>query len=139
MSTELTTVSPYDNLLRVSKILGQKRIRHIPVLEDSKMVGMISNTDLERAKHGKTFFVNHKIEECNDALLETTFVKSIMTKEVKFINSEDTLSKAYSMFKTNSFRSLPVLENGTLVGIITPNDLLDYFFQLKEESWGISG
>jgi CBS domain-containing protein len=46
MSTEITTVSPDDQLENCMNIMTEKRIRHLPVLEDGKVVGIISIGDI---------------------------------------------------------------------------------------------
>ncbi|MFT6338734.1 MAG: CBS domain-containing protein [Halioglobus sp.] len=62
MSTNLATLSPYDTLTTAKKIFDNKKIHHIPIIFEEKLVGILSNTDLERSKQGKTMFIDHNIE-----------------------------------------------------------------------------
>jgi acetoin utilization protein AcuB len=130
MTTELITVSPYDTLETVSELFSENNFHHLIVIEDNKLVGIVSNTDLERAKHGKSLFINKSEEGFEEALLKSIYVGSIMSVNVSALQNTDTLQTAYQQFKENAFRCLPVNnETGKLVGLITPIDLLDYAFK----------
>ena len=128
MSTELITLSPYDNLSTAKKIFDEKKIHHIPIIHEGEFVGILSSTDLERSKHGKTLFVNRNVDSQNDSLLEGTLISMVMTEIVESVTTNDPIFKAYTLFKAHRFRSLPVFENGQLAGIVTPLDFLDFFF-----------
>lgn len=131
MSTELVSLSPYDTLATAKKKFDEKKIHHIPIIHEEKLVGILSNTDLERSKQGKTLFIDHDIDKNNASILKVTLVSMVMTEIVETIRASDAIDKAYHIFKQNRFRSLPVFEDGNLVGIVTPMDLLDFFFNKK--------
>lgn len=129
MSKDIITVSPYDTLEVVSKIFVRKQIHHLPVVFENQLVGIISNTDVERAVQGKSLFINHNLDQHNQTLKEITLVTSIMTKDVTTIESNVDIKEAYAILKAKSYRSLVITEKGELVGILTPMDYLDFFFQ----------
>lgn len=131
MSTNLATLSPYDTLTTANKIFEEKNIHHIPILLDDKLVGMLSKTDLERSKQGKTFFVNHNIKNNNETILESTLTSMVMTEVVETVSSTESLFNVYTIFKEHQFRSLPIVDNGNLVGIVTPMDFLELLFNQK--------
>ena len=133
MSTNLATLSPYDTLSTAKKIFDTKKIHHIPIIFEEKLVGILSNTDLERSKQGKTLFINHDVAKHNETILESTLTSMVMTEMVETVTSSESIFNVYSLFKAHQFRSLPVLENGKIVGIVTPMDFLDYFFNENEK------
>jgi CBS domain-containing membrane protein len=78
MSTELITLSPYDTLSTAKNKFAQKKIHHIPVVHERKLVGILSSTDLERSKHGKSLFNSENIEKYNKSLLQTTLISMVI-------------------------------------------------------------
>ena len=129
MSSALYTVTEFEPLSYVQNIIEEHNVHHVPVMSEGKIVGIISNGDVERSKCGSSLFVNHNIEEQNETILAAVLAGSIMTVVVETISQDDTLYNAYLTFKSNSFRSLPVISGEKLVGIVTPMDFLDYFFK----------
>ncbi len=128
MSCPLITISRFETLEKASHLFSDHKIHHIPVLENDQLVGMLSSTDLERNKYGKSFFIRRKEDSQNKALLSATLVGMVMSERVETISARESVYNAYRLFKKNTYRSLPVVEQGELVGIITPMDFLDYIF-----------
>jgi len=130
MTTDLITVSQFDTLETVSELFSDNNIHHLIVMDENQLVGIVSSTDLERAKHGKSLFINRNEEGLEEALLKSIYVGSIMTINVESVKDTATLRQVYDQFKLNAYRCLPVLnEDQKLVGLITPIDLLDHVFK----------
>jgi acetoin utilization protein AcuB len=122
------TVQTEDPLTEVQDIFDQNSIHHIPVLsEEKQIVGIISKTDLDQLSWGMSLFKNPKRESYNEALMHTRRVKDVMTDNVYTLDVDDCIDDAYSVFRSEGFRAIPVLENGELVGIVTPIDLVKPF------------
>ena len=130
MTSELVTLGPDDSLTNVVEVFKKKNFHHLPIVsEQGKLEGIISLTDLERMKVGATFFRNPKKESYMKALFQTIRACEVMTKDVIELQPTDSIEKAYQIFSNNKFRALPVVGKGKLVGILTPLDILDYFFK----------
>ena len=129
MSSVPITVSPYDNLLKVDQIFESNKFHHLPVTKEEKVVGIVSSTDLERAKCGQSLFKKRNEETLNSTIMEATLVGLIMTTDIRTISSDITVYEAYRIMKSENFRSLIVMDNTSLLGIVTPMDFLDLFFQ----------
>ena len=129
MTTDLLTVDLHESVERVAQLFEEHKFHHIPVIDKSNSIkGIISLTDVERMKYGKSLFRNPDLETYNRVLFQSTLAEDIMTNKVVTLQSTDTIQRAYDYFKNNQFRALPILEGQKLVGIVTPIDLLDYFF-----------
>lgn len=129
MTTEVIFLGPNDSMDKVQQIFKTHNIHHIPIIEEDKVIGIISSTDYLKLLHGFTLFKTHKSEEYNDAIMRSLLVKEVMTKQVATINPEDTVEIAAGFFRENLFHALPVVDaNGSLVGIITTFDLINYAF-----------
>ena len=128
MSRKLITVSPEDSVERAVQLLRQRGVRHLLVLRNGRLVGIVSDRDLKRALDparskkkkllnlGGLFF-----------LLEPFVIQEIMTRDVVSIDPEATAQMAASLMVEMKFGALPVARNGKLLGIITETDLLRYF------------
>ena len=130
MTTELTTVNSNDIVYTVAKIFKEHSFHHVVVVNDEgDLVGVVSNTDMDRFKSGATLFSNPKKEEYDIAMLRTVRVCDIMTDDVVVLKATDPIRAAYDILKENKFRAIPIVKNGGLAGIVTPLDLLNYFFK----------
>lgn len=130
ITSDLITIHPNDSLAKVAQVLNSESIHHVPVVDDEGcLVGIISLTDFERIKYGSTLFRNPKIEEYNQALFQSLRASDVMIKDVVVLKPSDSIIEVYNILKQNKFRALPIVEKGQLAGIVTPLDLLNYFFQ----------
>ena len=130
MTTDLVTIRFDEIVTQVAQIFKKQSFHHIPVVdENNHLAGIISKIDFERIKNGATLFRNPKVEKYNEILFQTLLVKDMMTKTVVSFKPTDSIRLAYLVFKENKFRAIPILEKEKLVGIVTPLDLLDYFFR----------
>ena len=129
MTTDLITVRFDETVTKIATVFKEHSFHHIPIVNaDDCIEGIISRTDFERIKSGMTHFRVHDIEKYNESLFQTLLTKDIMTKGVVHLNPNDSIQDAYKVFKKNKFRALPVISKGKLVGLVTPLDLLDFFF-----------
>lgn len=109
MSRELHIVSPQMTMADLLELLRQAQISGTPVIENGKMVGLVSLEDLIRSM----------IANDLDAV-----IAKYMTKEVIAARSYDPIVEAIEMFTSHHVGRLPVIdENGDLVGIITKGDI----------------
>jgi acetoin utilization protein AcuB len=123
MHTNLITVAPDTTLVEARKLLESKGIEHLLVVDDSgKLVGILSDRDLNHywASPANTLST-HEL----GYLLEKILVKMIMVKTVVTITPETTIERAAQIMQSNNISSLPVMENGKLVGIITSTDVME--------------
>jgi len=106
-----TTTSPETTVYDALKLMAEKEIGALVVLEDDKMVGIFSERDYARK-------VILKGKSSQD-----TLVREIMTTKVLHASPDQKLGKCLSLMTKKRFRHLPVLENGRLVGILSIEDV----------------
>lgn len=127
MTRDLHIVRPDDSLDRVHDIFSANAIHHIPVVaEDGKINGMVSLMDFKRVNHMLSLFNKDKYESLNHKLYRSMTAEEIMTRELATLSPEDTLQTAADIFRENLFHALPVCEGGTLIGLVTTHDVLNY-------------
>src|ERR1051325_227896 len=128
MTTKLLTVSPDDSVEGAVRMLQQRGVRHLLVLDGHDLVGILSDRDIKRAldfskrKHKKLLNLGGVF-----FLLEPILVREIMTKDPVSIAPSATAQEAAEVMVSRRFGALPVVKAGKLVGIVTESDLLRYF------------
>lgn len=123
MSKDLITITPVDTLYDAEKKFEDHEIRHIPVVEGKRLVGVISRTDLLRVSYAD---LAHDEESVENVVYDMYTIPQVMTKEPLTADAEDTIRDVAEIFSKQSFNSLPVTEEGNLIGMVTTRDLVNY-------------
>ncbi|MFV0480332.1 MAG: CBS and ACT domain-containing protein [Anaerorhabdus sp.] len=108
-------------------LMNKNNFHRLPIVENGKLVGLITEGTI--TAHSPTQATSLSIHELNYLLSKTT-VEEIMITDVKVIDPEALLEAAAVEMRSNSIGCLPVVENETVVGIITQNDIFDSFIDL---------
>ncbi len=130
MTENPATVSP-DTPLRVARDkMQQGRFRRLPVVQNGKLVGIISDRDLRRATNSPLVLR----ERWYDAMiLDHVQVLGAMTPNPITVEADAPLVDAVRLMHDNKVGGLPVMRNGLLVGIITETDIMQYMILLLEK------
>jgi CBS domain-containing membrane protein len=124
MTKNVVKLNVSDTLTKAESLFKKHHIRHIPVVKDKLIIGMLSYTDLLRIS-----FADELDDDENtiDITIYNMFsVEQVMTKNLTTIFPETTIKEAAEILSKNEFHALPVIENGLLVGIVTTTDLIKY-------------
>jgi CBS domain-containing protein len=132
MTTEVTTVQETEMLLDAAIIFARSSLRHLPVLKDDLLVGVVTERDVKRFAPGVMSGVSSgKYNE----IMESTPLSKVMTRDPMTLKPDQDVADAAEALSTKRFGCLPVVDNGKLVGIITTSDLLRLMAQiLKDKS-----
>jgi len=132
MTDHVISVEPTAVMTTVAEIFRTHQIHHIPVVEDGKVIGMISTAELNRLEHHFSLFKSSQAKDINTAIFGSLLAREVMTSKIVMIRESDTVQFAADIFKENLFRALPVVdEEKHLVGILTPYDLMVYAYRLE--------
>lgn len=106
------TISPKATVMEALKLMAEKHIGALVVVEDAQVVGIISERDYARKVilRGKSS--------------SSTPVKDIMTDKVYYVSPKTTAQECLALVTQQSIRHLPVLENDKLVGLISIGDVV---------------
>ncbi len=122
MTKNVITVDPETSMMRAAKLMKEKGIRRLPVVDDKgKIVGMLSDRDVKEASPSKATTLDvHELYY----LLSEIKVKNIMSPNPLTIRDTDTVVKCAAIMHDKKISGLPVLnEQGELVGIMTQNEV----------------
>ena len=118
----LVIVHPEESLLKIKEIFDTHNFHHIPVVRTREVVGIISKTDFIYFMGGQSLDNNALFS--NEERLHGHTAQDIMTKGLGKVEPDDRLNVVVDIFTLNRFHALPVVDEGELVGIITPYDIL---------------
>lgn len=122
MSSPPITVSPDTSLPAATALMREKRIRHLPVVENDRLVGIVSRGDLREAS--MTAGINADSYELHFMLSRLT-VGKLMTRKVFSVTPDAPIVHAAELMTEYKIAGLPVVdETDALVGIVTESDLL---------------
>ncbi len=127
MKRDPVTISPEDSFRHGMTLIRQKGIRHLPVVEGSRLVGIVTDRDIRQASPSPA--TSLEIHELH-YLLEKVKIREIMTKKVYTVTPTTPIEEAARLMLQHRIGGLPVLEGERLVGIITETDILSAFVEV---------
>jgi acetoin utilization protein AcuB len=127
MKKDLITITKDDRMTTARKILREKNIRHLPVVDGKKLIGLVSNMDIRKAEASPA--TSLEIRELH-YLLDKLTVGEIMTRNVITISPDISVEEATTLLHDNKIGCLPVVEDGNLVGILTENDVMEILIEV---------
>ena len=124
MTKNVHSINLEDGLKAAIRTVKKHHIRHLPVVNGTQIAGIISSSDLNRLTFSNLFEEESGHDE---AILEMLSVSQIMSDKPKVVGPEESIDSVAKIFAEESFHSLPVVEDGNLVGIVTTTDVIKYF------------
>ncbi|MBK8753894.1 MAG: CBS domain-containing protein [Candidatus Competibacteraceae bacterium] len=127
MTREVLQVTENTRVPQLAALMRDRHIRHLPVARDGQLVGLVTHHDLERVSPSPVTTLS--VGEANYLLGKLTAAQVMHTPVVTC--APDTLvEEAARLLRQEKIGCLPVVENGRLVGILTHEDVLDFFLDI---------
>lgn len=126
MTSQLFTVEKTESLTEVERLMKRKHIRHVPVVEDNKIIGIVSLTDLQRLSYTSSFADEENEGDDDVAIFNILSLDQVMIRNPFCIQKNATVGDACDVLIRMDFHALPVVDGGELIGIVTTTDLLRY-------------
>lgn len=127
MSHPVLTVSPDMSALDAQAFMRREHVRRAPVIQDGKLVGIVTESDLLNASPTQATLLS--VWEIN-YLVSKIKVSQVMTKKVRTIDENTPIEEAARVMIDNKIGGLPVLRDGKVVGIITETDLFKIMLEM---------
>src|SRR6187397_578236 len=116
MSKNVITANAEDSLSIARGIFLKNKVHHLPIVNGSKLVGILTTYDLFKVTGPNKDYEKIKI-------------KDVMTSHVATLEPEDKIGSAAELFLENLFHAVPIVKDGVLQGIVTSFDVLKYEFR----------
>lgn len=121
MVKEVATLDVNDELSLANDIMRLGRIRHLPVVDGTRLVGIVSERDLFRSSLAQVLGYGGQTSR---EVMKAVPLKDIMVREVVTVSPEMNLSQAVRIMVDKKIGCLPVVDHGRLVGLITETDIM---------------
>jgi acetoin utilization protein AcuB len=118
MTREVVTLSPQTTAAEALALCREKGIRHLPVMEEGRLAGIVSDRDLRSATPALG-------DPARAEALQKVLVRGVMVRDVLATHPEDPIEQAANTMREKKIGCLPVLEAGELVGILTTSDVME--------------
>src|ERR671921_829925 len=118
MTRDFVTLAPDETVGTALALCRERRIRHLPVLSEGRLVGIVSDRDLRSSTPALG-------DPARAAALQEVLVEDVMASEVVSAHPEDPIEQAANTMRERRIGCLPVVEDGELVGIVTASDVMD--------------
>jgi len=121
MQRKLYVIAPEDRVIHARRVMINEGIARLPVVDKNKLVGMLSDIEiaLAFASLKKSFSLGKQKHQ-----LDELTVREIMRSPVISSTPDSTILEAAKCMTALNVGSLPLLENGRLVGMVTRTDLI---------------
>jgi CBS domain-containing protein len=125
MTSPVITLSKDDNLETAEHLFKQHHIRHIPVVEENVIIGMLSYTDLLRLSFADV--AGNDFDDSPDVMVYNMFsIGQVMNRNIVTVSASNSIKEVAEILATKEFHALPVVNRNTLIGIVTTTDLIKY-------------
>ncbi len=127
MTREVVTIEREASLRRARRIMDNTQIRHLPVVDRDRLIGLITDRDIRAAAPSSAADIAAADRE---EFLDRVKVGHVMSKKVLTATPETTVEEGALLMRQHKIGCLPVLEGNRLVGIITETDIFRVFMEV---------
>jgi len=127
MTKDVITLNYSDDLVTAEKLFKENNIRHIPVVNGNQIIGLLSYTDLLRISFADA--TNDQERKVDTVVYNMFTIEQVMAKNLVTVTSSTTIKEVAEILSQKEFHALPIVNNGTLVGIVTTTDLILYLLK----------
>ena len=119
MTRDVVVLNANSPLISAQEVMGLRRVRHLPCVEDKKFVGLITHRELLRAYLPSGSLLEQKMHASR------TRVRELMHTDVATVTEDTELTEAAELLRNHKWGCLPVVnDQGKLTGIVTDADFL---------------
>ena len=124
MTKDVITLNTSDSLEYAEHLFKSAHIRHIPVVKENIVVGMLSYTDLLRISFADA--VDEDAGTVDTVVYNMFTIEQVMAKNLVSVTSDTTIKTVAEMLAKREFHAIPIIDSQKLVGIVTTTDLINF-------------
>lgn len=127
MTENVITLKKTDSLEAAEQLFKKHKIRHIPVVNDKVIMGMLSYTDLLRLSFADITNDDNPV----DVMVYNMFtIDQVMKRNIVTVSSSNSIKEVAEILASKEFHALPVVDNNSLIGIVTTTDMIKYLLNI---------
>lgn len=128
MTKDVISMDLFSGTLEgAKKTMEDNKIRHIPIVKGTELVGMLSLTDIYRISYGGNF---SQEKDVDSAIFNSLNIAQVMKAEPRTVTPQTTIKEVAEQLAVEEFHALPVVdENGKVEGIVTTTDLVKFLLE----------
>lgn len=123
MTSNVLTADRKDSLRHVNSIMKEKHIRHLPVVDNGKLVGIVSKTDIMRLSFGDLY---EGESDADEAMFDMLTLEQVMIYKPVSVQHDDLVDDVALKLASAEYHAFPVTDGERVVGIITTTDIIKY-------------
>jgi CBS domain-containing membrane protein len=127
MHTGFLTISPNEYLSKAEKMIFTSKLKHLPVIKNGKLVGLITRTDIKRMSFANTF--DEAEADIDTTIFQMLKVGQVMTDKPFTMPSHSTIREVAEVLSQKEFRTIPIVDGDNLVGLVSTKDIIKYFVE----------
>jgi CBS domain-containing protein len=125
MTRNVITIAPDDLVKHAAELMAERGFAALPVVDrDDELVGMVGESDVLRDRLPRDPRLHLRRETAATHWVSPLLVRDVMTADVRWVEATADVADVARMFVDEHLRSVPVLEHGRTVGIVSRRDLL---------------
>ncbi|MCO6460871.1 MAG: CBS domain-containing protein [Saprospiraceae bacterium] len=129
MTSDVRTVKRTADLRHVNTLMKEKNIRHLPVVDGERLVGIVSRTDIMRLSFGDIYDNQSGADE---TMFDMLSLDQVMVHKPVSVRHDTTLRDVALKLASSDYHAFPVTDEEKVVGIITTTDIIRYLISGME-------
>ncbi|MBS7785793.1 CBS domain-containing protein [Flavobacterium sp. CYK-55] len=127
MSKNLIKLNLTDDLTKAEELFKKYHIRHIPVVNGNKILGMLSYTDMLRISYADA--IDDDETNVEVTVYNMFSLEQVMARDLVTVSPDTSIKEVAEILAKREFHALPVVEGDLLVGIVSTTDLIKYLIE----------
>lgn len=127
MTTKVRTIALDKSLHEAKSKMIRGKIRHLPVVLGTKLIGILSLTDVLRLGFAQVYIGQ---EDADQAMMDMLNIEQVMRSHPKTVSPNQTIKEVAEIFSHEEFHALPIVDGEDLVGIITTTDIIRHLLKI---------
>ncbi len=123
MTSSVVFANKSDSLRKVTSIMKEHNVRHLPVVAGDSLAGIVSKSDILRLSFGDVYEDQSEIDE---TIFDMLTLEQVMVSNPTTVNADDSIADAARILSRAEFHALPVMKGNQVVGIVSTTDLIKY-------------
>jgi len=134
MTTNVITIPSNTSVIEARRMMSEKKLRRVPVVDEGKLVGIITTDRLEKAAPPEAISNNMWDLAFSIVALHHMPVKQIMQTDVVTVTPDMTVEEALALAQSKKVGGVVVVEDSRVLGIVTTNDI---FYRIVNPVLGV--